>query len=109
MLSITPSFELIGEILEFDFKEPSEEQPKPSALMCVRYGPEREWRNDVEVNFVNEIYVKIPFGKYSKIIEKFQEGLMIRIKGRLQCSQKQGDDSPRVELNAEQILFLVEA
>lgn len=105
MLFIAPSFEVIGEISETDFKEITEENPKPAALICVKYGPERAWRNDLEVNFINEVYVRLPFGIYIRIIEKFQIGRIVRIKGHLQGLRRHGDDSPRVELNAERISF----
>ena len=105
MTSFPPSFDLIGELVEIDFKNPTEMQPKPSALVSVKYGRERLWSNDAEVNFVNEIYVKLPFNTYSNRIDKLTRGAVLRIKGRLQSIQKQSDDAPRVELVAEVVAF----
>ena len=101
MPTLSPSFELIGELVEIDIKSPTASDPTPAALAMVRYGPERTWRNDVDTNFVNEIYVRLIFNTYSKSVDKFQPGVLLRIKGRLQSVQKTGEDFPRVELVGE--------
>lgn len=105
MTSFPHSFEFNGELVEVDFKELTQMQPKPAVLACVKFGPERLWSNDNEVNFVNEIYVKMPFNTYGKQIEKFTPGALVRIKGRLQGVQKHGDGAFRVELLAEKVSF----
>lgn len=107
MIILSPSFELLGELVDVDIKAPMEMHPRPSALVCIRFGPERLWNNESETNFVNDIYVKMPFNTYSKRIEKFTRGAMLRIKGRLQCVQKPDSDSPQVELVAETVTFPV--
>ncbi len=107
MTSFSPSFELIGELLEIDIKEQTEMQPKPAASASFKFGRERPWNNDAEFNFANEINVRLPFNTYNKRIEKFTRGALLRIKGRLQCVQRQGDDAPRVELVAEVVSFSV--
>lgn len=105
MTTFPPSFELIGELVEIDIKEPTQLQPKPSALAVFKFGPERVWSNDVEANFVNDIYIKLPFNTYSLRIERLVPGTLIKVKGRLQCVQKRDDDAPRVELVAETVQF----
>jgi len=78
---------------------------KPSALIMLQYGPERNRDENRTVEFVNAIPVRIPHYLFEKTKEFIEEGVRVDVKGRLQGVMKgmMNEGVYSVELVAEQV------
>lgn len=105
MYDFPPSFELIGEIKAVDKREPTETKRTPAMKMFIQYGPRRAGDGKKDVNFVNGMYLRVPFFVWQRIAEKLVPGAVVHIKGHLQGVYKPATEAVTPELVAERISF----
>ena len=104
-----PSFELVGRIRYVEKKEPTAMRKTPAMKLFIQHGPRRMGDSNRETNFLNGMYVRVPFYVYSRIVDKLVEGQIVQIKGHLQGVHKPATDTVGTELVAERIAFQREA
>lgn len=100
-----PSFTLTGRIKHVDKKEPTAQRRSPAMKLFIQHGPRRMGDATRETNFLNGMFVRVPFFVYQRIADKLVEGRIVQIKGRLQGVHKTAIDSVVTELVAERIEF----
>lgn len=102
-----PSFELVGTVVSVEVREPSTECPFPAARVLIQYGEDRAWNNQAAANFVNQLFVRMPYNTHKNFTDKLVEGATVQIKGRMQGVDKMtnGYSYMKTELVAERIAF----
>jgi hypothetical protein len=105
LYNFPPSFELIGEVKTVDRKEPTETKKTPAMKLFVQYGSRRTGDGKKEVNFLNGMFVRVPFFVHQRIGDKIVPGTVVHIKGHLQGVYKMALESVSIEAVAERISF----
>lgn len=105
LYNFPPSFELVGEVKTVEKKEPTDTKRTPAMKLFVQYGSRRTGDGKKEVNFLNGMYVRVPFFVHQRIGDKIVPGTVIHIKGHLQGVYKVALESVAIEAVAERISF----
>lgn len=105
MYNFPPSFELVGEIKTVDKKAPTDLKRNPAMKLFIQYGTRRAGDSKRDVNFLNGMYVRVPFFVWQRIEDKIQPGAIVHVKGHLQGIYKMAIESVMTECVVERISF----